>query len=79
MGNLLTKALSDYENRIKGKFKPDRRFYVAVNINQKRFGQLVKDKADFTRSEILALSNFFGVPPISFLEETTALTETPNQ
>lgn len=63
----LSTALEEYENRIKGKFKPDRRFYSTVNINQKRFGQLVRGDADITRTEIIALSNFFNVPATDFI------------
>lgn len=60
-------TLKNYEDRIKGKFKPDRRFYNTVGINQKRFGQLLRGKADITRTEIIALSNFFEIPATSFI------------
>lgn len=63
----LSNALQQYEHRIKGKFKPDRRFYTAVSINQKRFGQLIRGEAELRRSEILALSDFFNLPATYFL------------
>jgi hypothetical protein len=67
MNTQLSMALQGYEDRIKGKFKPDRRFYTAVGINQKRFGQLVRGTSDITRTEILALSRFFEIPVTDLL------------
>ncbi len=54
-------ALNAYENRIGGKFKPDQRFYQKVNINQKRFGQLVRGEKPMLGFEARNLSTFFGV------------------
>lgn len=67
MQTQLSKALQQYEHRIKGKFKPDRRFYTTVSINQKRFGQLVRGESELKRSEIISLSDFFSLPKTYFL------------
>ena len=59
--NRLASILSEYEKRIKTAFKPNRDFYRTVDIGQKRFWQLVRNKADMTYGEMLRLSAFFQV------------------
>ena len=59
--NNLSMALHQYEDRIKGRFKPDRRFYNSVGINQKRFGQLLRGEKPIMGFEARNLSQFFGV------------------
>lgn len=61
--NTIQRAVTEYENRIGTAFKPTpERFYKKVNINQKRFGQLLRgDKVPLT-TEVKALSEFFNVP-----------------
>lgn len=54
--------LSQYEDRIGGKFKPDRRFYDKVGINPKRFGQLRRGDKIPLLDEASRLSDFFSVP-----------------
>ncbi|WP_342084790.1 hypothetical protein [Dyadobacter sp. OTU695] len=55
-------AMRKYEERICGKFRPDRRFYLKVGINQKRFGQLMRQEKPIYLFEAQRLSDFFGVP-----------------
>lgn len=55
-------ALTLFEDRIKGRFKPDRRFYDSVGINQKRFGQLVRGEKPLFGFEARNLSDYFNVP-----------------
>ena len=43
------------------RFKPDREFYEAVNINRKRWGLLFRGKVDPTITELKALGNFFNI------------------
>ncbi|WP_461149015.1 hypothetical protein [Spirosoma pulveris] len=59
--NSISKALQSYEDRIKGKFKPDQRFYGSVGINQKRFGQLLRGEKPIMGFEARNLAQFFGV------------------
>lgn len=42
-------------------FKPDRSFYDSVKINQKRWGQIAKGKADPKLSELRAIATYFKV------------------
>lgn len=55
-------TLTQYEDRIGGKFKPDRRFYDKVGINPKRFHQLLRGDKIPLLDEASRLSDFFGVP-----------------
>jgi hypothetical protein len=55
-------ALTQYEDRIGGKFKPDERFYKRVGINSRRFGQLLRGEKPILGFEAINLSNFFNVP-----------------
>lgn len=54
-------VLTRYEERIRGKWKPDGRFYKAVGINQKRFGMILRGKLPMYGYEAKALAEFFGV------------------
>lgn len=65
--SLLKMALRGYEDRIGGRFKPDSRFYKRVEINQKRFGQLVRGEKPILGFEARNLANFFEVPVESLL------------
>ena len=61
--NTIQQAVTKYENRIGTAFKPStERFYTKVNINQKRFGQLLRGDKEPVSSELKALSEFFNVP-----------------
>lgn len=40
-------------------FKPNRRFYKTVGINQKRFSQLMRNEADATISELQNIGKYF--------------------
>ena len=42
-------------------FKPDRTFYDAIEINQKRWGQILRGKIDPTISELKAIALYFNV------------------
>ena len=42
-------------------FRPDRSFYDSVKINQKRWGQIVKGKADPKLSELRAIADYFKI------------------
>ncbi len=66
--NTILQAVSDYENRIGTPFKPTLKlFYEKVNINQKRFGQLLRGEKEPVTSELKALSRFFNVPVESLI------------
>lgn len=54
-------ALAQYEDRISGKFKPDKRFYEKVGINSKRFGQLLRGEKPPLLDEAAQLAEFFDV------------------
>lgn len=58
---ILKGALITYENKIGGRFKPDQRFYHKVNINQKRFGQLVRGEKPILGYEAKNLAIFFDL------------------
>jgi hypothetical protein len=58
----IQRILSQYENQIGGKFKPDKRFYEKVGINHKRFAQLVRGEKVPLLDEADRLSEFFNVP-----------------
>lgn len=58
----ISTTLAKYEDRIGGKFKPDKRFYEKVGINSKRFGQLVRGEKIPLLDEASRLSEFFSVP-----------------
>lgn len=60
-------VISQYEERTGLKFKPEDRFYQMVQINPKRFGQLLKGTKPIYGFEALTLSNYFGVSAIDFL------------
>jgi hypothetical protein len=62
MKTVLQVALHHYENRIGGQFKPDRRFYNKVEINPKRFGQLLRGEKAIFGYEAKNLSTFFDIP-----------------
>jgi hypothetical protein len=62
MESQLGNALTQFENRIGGKFKPDKRFYNQVGVNQKRFGQLIRGEKPIYGYEARNLSEFFSVP-----------------
>lgn len=57
----LEQVIAEFEDKILGKWEPDRRFYDKVGINQKRFGMLVRNEIDILLSETKALANFFGI------------------
>lgn len=42
-------------------FKPNRKFYTAVNINQKRFGMIYRGDISPTIEEAKALAEYFEV------------------
>lgn len=58
----ISTTIAQYEDRICGKFKPDKRFYETVGINSKRFYQLVRGEKEPVASELVNLSKFFSVP-----------------
>lgn len=65
----LEQIISEYEEKVFGKWKPDRRFYEKVGINQKRFGMLVRNEINMLLPEAKALSNFFGIDFEKFIED----------
>lgn len=58
----ISTTLAKYEDRIGGKFKPDKRFYEKVGINSKRFAQLARGEKTPLLDEAVRLSEFFSVP-----------------
>lgn len=76
METVLQTALYHYEDRIGGKFRPDRRFYDKVQINPKRFGQLLRGQKALFCYEAQNLSEFFSIPLDEMCKcENPALTE----
>lgn len=62
MKTAIQTTLNQYEDRIGGKFRPDRRFYQKVQINPKRFGQLLRGEKVLYVDEAARLSEFFKIP-----------------
>ncbi|RDB06531.1 hypothetical protein [Runella aurantiaca] len=58
----LQKIVNEYEERTALKFKPDERFYERIEINPKRFWQLVKGKKRPTYDEAVNLTKYFDLP-----------------
>lgn len=58
----LQRVVSNYEERICGKWKPNRDFYNHVRINQKRFGMLLRGEAQMTMAEGKVIARFFNIP-----------------
>jgi hypothetical protein len=59
---LLSVQIEKFENETLLFFKPSKRFYEEVGINQKRFGQLVKGMAEPKTLETQRLAKYFKVP-----------------
>lgn len=57
----LQRVVSNYEDRICGKWKPDNRFYQQMRINQKRFGMMLRGELEMTVSEVKKLADFFKI------------------
>ena len=76
MKTALQNALDEYENIIGGKFKPDHRFYTRVEINPKRFAQLLRGEKAVFGYEAKNLAAFFDVPLDDlYIKENLAPTE----
>jgi len=58
----LQKVVEQYEDRLRGKWKPNSHFYNEVGINQKRFGMLLRGELPIYGFEAKRLSVFFDVP-----------------
>lgn len=43
------------------KFCPDHNFYIAVKINQKRWGQIIRGEYSPTIDELKSIANYFEV------------------
>lgn len=63
----LQKVVIQFEKNIKGKWKPNTKFYKRVNINQKRFGMLRRGELEMSLSEAKNLADFFKVPINTFI------------
>ncbi|MDQ6482357.1 hypothetical protein [Dyadobacter sp. LHD-138] len=70
--NGLELAIEKYEVKIKTKFKPTREFYNHVGINQKRFGEVVRNNEKLIVSELISLASFFEVPVVDLLPKSNA-------
>ena len=68
--NRLEIVIREYERKIKAAFKPNRDTYNALGVGQKRFAQLLKNKAEFTSGELLRFSHYFGVEAFELLAGT---------
>lgn len=66
MTTAIQKAISDFEKSKCLKFVPNAIFYQKVQINQKRFGMLVRGELEATQGEIQRLSDFFETPIQNF-------------
>lgn len=53
-------------------FKPNRKFYVSVGINSKRWGLLYRGDLEPTLSEIEAIANYFSIPVTNFFTNKKA-------
>lgn len=62
MNNRIKSVLDSYEDRTCSRFKPTDKFYKTVGINQKRFGQLLRNEKPIYAFEALSLAKFFSVP-----------------
>ena len=60
--NSLLIIVEEFEKRINITFKPDKKFYSNVGINQKRWGQLTRNEKPMFTFEAKNLSTFFNVP-----------------
>lgn len=58
----LQKVVKQYEERMRGKWKPNSKFYNEIGINQKRFGMLIRGELPIYAFEAKSLSEFFKVP-----------------
>ena len=58
----LQKVVEQYEERLRGKWKPNSKFYNEIGINQKRFGMLLRGELPIYGYEAKSLSVFFNVP-----------------
>lgn len=65
--NPLQRVVRKYEERFCSKWKPNGVFYARTDINQKRFGLLLRGDLEPTVSEVKSLSSFFGVEANEFL------------
>ena len=64
----IQQVVYDYEKRIGTPFKPTPElFYRKVNINQKRFGQLLRGEKEPVTSELKSLADFFKVSLTSLI------------
>lgn len=66
MTTTIKKAIMDFEQSKCLKFTPNTMFYQKVQINQKRFGMIVRGEIEATQGEIQRLSNFFDIPVQNF-------------
>lgn len=65
----LQKAINDFEKDRSLTFKPSVDFYKRIDINPKRFWQLVEGKKRLYPEEINSLSKYFNVPDTDFLRQ----------
>lgn len=70
--NSLKQAITAYEVKIKTKFRPNRQFYEYVGINQKRFGDIVRNNGKMNVAELISLAKFFEIPVSDLLPKENA-------
>lgn len=59
--NQVFKAVNDFENRLNITFKPNKKFYQNVGINQKRWGQIIRGDKPMYAFEAVKIASFFKV------------------
>lgn len=50
-------------------FSPTKKFYLKIDIRQRRWGQIVRNEKDPTVGELRRISKFFGVNITDLIEE----------
>jgi hypothetical protein len=66
MATQIQQVIKDFEKSKSLKFVPNSLFYGKVQINQKRFGMIVRGELDITKGEIERLANYFQIPIQNF-------------
>lgn len=66
----ITEIIKQFESKLPNgaTFSTSPDFYRLIGINSKRFGKLLREEIEPTKTEIQSLSKFFGVSPIQFFE-----------
>ena len=61
MANKVRQLVSQFEGKYKITFKPTSYFYDEVNINQKRWGQILRGDISPTLMELQSIAKYFDI------------------